>query len=93
MYTTHIPTNLARALGDKEMPCDYDFCTYAEVFDWLPSKGIIIDLNPAWNTEGCIKGWVFKVYRVGRPPYPYTGFYEIWEEAANNAIRKALELI
>lgn len=61
--------------------------TYAEVFDWLLEKGIIITIRAYYFLNGERGAW--------QPHYNHWGLKrcESWHEAANVAIEKALTLI
>ena len=102
-YTDTIPVILAEKLEKKGMPVDIDgdtfdcgtiyqkdewWCntTYAEVFDWLIEKGYYIFIEPNRGESGD-KYLPF----INR----YIGLVccDTWQEAAGNAIEKALELI
>lgn len=43
-YTNVVPTSLYSKLLEKGMPVNRE--TYAEVFDWLGTKGIIVHIHP-----------------------------------------------
>lgn len=61
--------------------------TYAEVFDWLMEKGIMITIRAVYYLNGELGGW--------QPHYNHWGLKKCdsWHEAANAAIEKAITLI
>lgn len=61
--------------------------TYAEVFDWLLEKGVVITIRADYYLNGEIAGWI--------PHYNHWGMKRCnaWHGAAEAAIEKALTLI
>ena len=97
-YTNVVPTPLYSKLLEKGMP---ESCvTYAEVFDWLLSKGISININIFPPDKGSVCFCLDKENIYGND----TGQYfclgkrnyvpvnaESWIESANDAIRDTIE--
>ncbi len=67
--------------------------SYAEVFDWLESKYIGIGIKHHWS--GMVyQGYDWQVCQFDKSITPYFGtYYTTWQNTANAAIEKALELI
>lgn len=95
-YTETIPVTLAEKLKEKGIhPLrdtrmegwlnSGDNITYAEVFDWLMEKGIILYLNATY------KHFFWRIETV--EGIVQIEEFESWREAAENAIEKALTLI
>lgn len=103
-FTQSIPPDLAeklKAAGMPEIKIEWNpihekyhcFNTYAEVFDWLMQKGILIIIKPYWNTSS----WESYVTKISETDMPKDGreiyVHPTWHEAAEKAIEKALTLI
>ena len=85
-YTNIVPTSLYSKLLEKGMPVN--LVTYAEVFDWLITKGISINIYP---DRGIVNGdgmWRLQYFgeRILAPTIP-----KGWIENANDAIRTAIK--
>ena len=97
-YTNVVPTSLYIKLLEKGMPVN--FKTYAEVFDWLLSNGISININIFPPDKRSVSFCLDKENIYGND----TGQYiclgkrnyvpvnaESWIESANDAIRDIIE--
>ena len=91
-YTGTISNNLYNKLVVKGMPQLLE--TYAQVFDWLMSQGINIEITPQWdNIRFCFKEDEY-LWRIFKGKYAYCGddIEKDWLESAERAIEQALEL-
>ena len=86
-----IPNELYEKLVEKGMPELRE--TYAAVFDWLESKYIGIGIKHHWS--GMVyQGYDWQVCQFDKSITPYFGtYYTTWQNTANAAIERALELI
>lgn len=91
-YTSTISPTLAERLKEKGMPIETEgdniWCPpYAEVFDWLMERDIIVTIRAVYYRNRELRGW--------QPHYNHWGLKKCptWHEAANAAIEKALTLI
>ena len=85
-YTNIVPISLYSKLLEKGMPVN--LITYAEVFDWLITKGVSINIYPY---RGIVNGddmWRHEYFgkRIFAPTIP-----KGWIETANDAIRTAFK--
>ena len=87
MYNTNIvPTHLHSKLLEKGMPVNCE--TYAEVFDWLGTKGIIVHIHSDWYHYRRIDMWRYVCY--SRHKFA-SGIAHGWIKTADEAIRCAIE--
>lgn len=87
-YTNIVPTPLWSKLLEKGMPISR--ITYAEVFDWLMTKGITINIFP---DLGSINGEDMWRYTCDSKQTYVTVNAKGWIKTANDAILHAIELI
>ena len=96
-YTNIVPTSLYSKLLEKGMP--ENSVTYAEVFDWLMTKGISININ-IFPDKGSVSFCLDKENIYGNDTGQYICFgkrnyapvnAESWIESANDAIRDIIE--
>lgn len=85
-YTNIVPTSLYSKLLEKGMPFNRE--TYAEVFDWLGTKGIIVPNHPDRYHYRRIDVWRYVCY--SRYKFASGIAYE-WINTAGEAIRCAIE--
>lgn len=97
-YTNVVPTSLYSKLLEKGMP--ENCVTYAEVFDWLLSKGISININIFPPDKRSVSFCIDKENIYGSDAGQYICFgrlnyvpvnAENWIESANDAIRDIIE--
>ena len=85
-YTNVVPTSLYSKLLEKGMPFNRE--TYAEVFDWLGTKGIIVHIHPGWFHYRRIDMWRYVCYSR----YKFaSGIAHGWIKTADEAIRCVIE--
>ena len=85
-YTMTIPTSLYYKLLEKGMPALLE--TYAEVFDWLITKGVSISIFPDRYCSVDDNMWRYACYGE----YTYgTASAKGWIETANDALRTTIE--
>ena len=85
-YTNVVPTSLYFKLLDKGMPTN--IITYAEVFDWMITKGISISIFPDRYDNDCDDMWRYTCY--GKCTYGHAST-KGWIETANDALRTTIE--
>ena len=97
-YTNIVPTSLYSKLLEKDMP--ENCVTYADVFDWLLSNGISININIFPPDKGSVSFCIDKENIYGNDIGQYICFgkqnyvpvnAESWIESANDAIRDIIE--
>ena len=83
-FTALVPTDILYALGW------HNPATYAEVFDYLFEKGVLISICRYYDMadEMYEDGFEWEIDAKG-----YFGYGDTWVECANTAILKAIELI
>lgn len=87
MYNTNIvSTTLYSKLLEKGMPVNRE--TYAEVFDWLGTKGIIVHIHPDRYNYRRIDIWRYICY--SRDKFA-SGIAHGWLKTADESIRCAIE--
>ena len=87
MYNTNIvSTTLYSKLLEKGMPVNRE--TYAEVFDWLGTKGIIVHIHPDRYHYRHIDMWRYVCY--SRHKFT-SGIAHGWIKTTDEAIRCAIE--
>lgn len=84
-YTNIVPTPLYSKLLEKGMPINRE--TYAEVFDWLGTKGIIVQIHPDRSNYRRIDMWRYICY--SRHKFAL-GIAYGWIKTADEAIRCAI---
>ena len=85
-YTNVVPTSLYSKLLEKGMPELLE--TYAEVFDWLMTKGIIVHIYPDRYHYRRIDMWRYVCYN--RHKFA-SGIAHGWIKTTDEAIRCAIE--
>ena len=85
-YTDVVPTSLYSKLLEKGMPELLE--TYAEVFDWLMTKGIIVHIHPDRYHYRRIDMWRYVCYN--RHKFA-SGIAHGWIKTTDEAIRCAIE--
>ena len=85
-YTNFVPEPLWYKLLEKGMP--ENCVTYAEVFDWLISKGIIVHIHPDRYHYRRIDMWRYVCY--SRHKFA-SGIAHGWIKTADEAIRCSIE--
>ena len=85
-YTNIVPASLYSKLLEKGMPELLE--TYAEVFDWLITKGVIVYIYPGRYSYEGIDMWRYTCYSNHKIVSALA--YE-WIESANDAIRATIE--
>ena len=85
-YTNVVPTSLYSKLLEKGMPELLE--TYAEVFDWLMTKGIIVHIHPDRYHYRRIDMWRYVCYN--RHKFA-SGIAHGWIKTTDEAIRCAIE--
>ena len=85
-YTNVVPTPLYSKLLEKGMPINRE--TYAAVFDWLGTKGIIVHIHPDRYNYRRIDIWRYVCY--SRHKFA-SGIAYGWIKTADEAIRCSIE--
>lgn len=85
-YTNVIPTSLYSKLLEKGMPVLLE--TYAEVFDWLITKGVSINIYPDCYSYDGNDMWRYTCY--GKRNYVAANANG-WIKTANDAINATIE--
>lgn len=96
-YTETIPVALAEKLEEKGMMVDIAgenvWCpSYAEVLDWIMSKGVCICMTCTRRAFRMALGYGYVVQTIGKF-YASESNSHTWEKSAIRAIGQALELI
>ena len=86
-YTNIIPTYAYSKLLEKGMPVN--LVTYAEVFDWLITKGVCINIYPHKYSYNGDDLWRFICY--GKRNFALPNVYNGWIECADDAIYYTIE--
>ena len=85
-YTNFVPEPLWFKLLDKGMPAEY--IAYAEVFDWLITKGVSINIYPDRYSYDGNDMWRYTCY--GKRNYVAANANG-WIKTANDAINATIE--
>ena len=85
-YTNIVPTHLYSKLLEKGMPISR--MTYAEVFDWLITKGVSINIYPDRYSYDGNDMWRYTCY--GKRNYVAANANG-WIKTANDAINATIE--
>ena len=87
-YTNIVPTSIYSKLLEKGMPVN--LVTYAEVFDWLITKGVSINIHPD-RYSYCEDDDMWKYTCFGKSNYCSVNAIKGWIETANDAILCTIE--
>lgn len=85
-YTNVVPASLYSKLLEKGMPVN--LVTYAEVFDWLMTKGVSIIIHPDGYTYDGNSVWRYTC--CGKKNYVAANSKD-WINTANDAINATIE--